>query len=352
MTDAAAKDEGRARPAGAVPATLVTGFLGSGKTTLLNRLLKRPEMAASVVIVNEFGEIGIDHVLIETALEDAVLLKSGCICCTVRGDLVDTLASLAARRDAGTIPPFRRALIESTGLADPAPILQDLMAARALEGRFRLERVIATVDAANAERQLATQYESAKQVALADALVLTKTDLIPPAAAARVEALLAALNPRAPIHAAVMGAIEPRYLFAPDDAADRAERIARVAAAFPAHDHGAGRGEDGAAHAAHHGIETFALTRAAPVDWTALADWLGAIASLRGADLLRVKGIVNVSGRAGPVAIDAVQHLFHPPRELARWPDADRRTRIVFITRNIPRRSLEESFFAALGAEA
>ncbi len=164
--------------AGQLPATLITGFLGSGKTTLLNGLLAHPGMADTAVIINEFGEIGLDHLLIETAFEDAVLLKSGCICCTVRGDLVDTLVGLAARRESGAIPPFGRVAIETTGLADPAPILHTLMGEPMLASLYRLDRVVTTVDAANALAQLDDHFEAAKQAAVADRLVLTKTDLV------------------------------------------------------------------------------------------------------------------------------------------------------------------------------
>src|ERR1700693_3183637 len=167
-----------ASPPAALSTTLITGFLGSGKTTLLNGLLSHPDMADTAVIINEFGEIGLDHLLIESAFEDAVLLKSGCICCTVRGDLVDTLTSLAARRRSGEIPPFSRGAIETTGLADPAPILPPIMAEPSLTPLYRLDRVVTTVDAVNALSQLDTHYEAAKQAALADRLVLTKTDLV------------------------------------------------------------------------------------------------------------------------------------------------------------------------------
>ncbi len=342
-----------------IPGSLITGFLGSGKTTLLNRLLAHPDMAETAVIVNEFGAIGLDHLLIETALEDAVLLQSGCICCTMRGDLVDTLASLAERRSKGEVPRFRRVLIESTGLADPAPILQTLMSAPEVVQHYRLDRVIATVDAVNAESQLDAHYESAKQAALADRLVLTKTDLVPAATAARVARRLKALNPTAPILTAIHGALAPAQLFDRGEgdpvrngsALHDAPGHAHAGHDHAGHDHaGNGHAGDAATHAAHHGIETFALTCERPVSWQALSAWLASIASLRGADFLRLKGIVNVAGRTGPVVIHGVQHVFHPPRELARWPDADRRTRIVFITRNIPKALLEASFVAALGA--
>ena len=334
-------------PASPLPTTLITGFLGSGKTTLLNGLLAHPAMADTAVIVNEFGEVGLDHLLIETAFEDAVLLKSGCICCTVRGDLVDTLASLAARRAGGEIPAFARVAIETTGLADPAPIMHLLMAEPALTPLYRLDRVVVTVDAANALAQLDAHYEAAKQAALADRLVLTKTDLVEASVREAVLRRLAALNREAPVAQVVKGRVEPAALFAPVDPASRDDRIAAAAALGHAHHHA-----EGADHlAAHHGISTVSLVRDAPVPWPALKAWLEAVAALRGPDLLRVKGILNVAGRAGPVVIHGVQHVFHPPVELARWPDDDRRSRITFITRNIRARDLAKSFEAALSVD-
>ncbi len=338
-----------AGPGAALPATLITGFLGSGKTTLLNGLLAHRAMADTAVIVNEFGEIGLDHLLIETAFEDAVLLKSGCICCTVRGDLVDTLATLATRRAAGEIPSFSRVAIETTGLADPAPILHLLMAEPSLTALYRLDRVVTTVDAVNALSQLDAHFEAAKQAAVADRLVLTKTDLVTESVAAEVRARLTALNPAAPIEIVINGRIEPSVLFAPlgSDPAGREDRLAVAASLGHGHDHDAGADAGHLAH--HHGISTVSLVREEPVAWPALRAWLVAVASLRGPDLLRVKGIVNVAGRAGPVVVHGVQHVFHPPVELRAWPDEDRRTRIVFITRNIPSGDLARSFAAAVG---
>ncbi|MGE5202235.1 MAG: CobW family GTP-binding protein [Acidobacteriota bacterium] len=331
-----------------IPVSLITGFLGSGKTTLLNALLRHPGMDETAVVVNEFGEIGIDHLLIETALDDAVLLKSGCVCCTMRGDLVDTLASLLERRGRGESPPFRRVVIETTGLADPAPVLHTLAADPETTRGYRLEHVLATVDAVNALDQLARHYESAKQAALADRLVLTKTDLASPQQADHVTARLAALNPTAPVVRAIDGDADPRLLFAPASVAERAapaEVEAWLAAAgLRSHAHEA----DGSDHC--HGIVSFCLVHDRPIAWPALKAWLEALASLRGSNLLRLKGIVDVAGWAGPVAIHAVQHILHPPRELARWPGQDRRSRVVCIVRDLPRAALERSF-AALTAD-
>ncbi|MGH7088630.1 MAG: CobW family GTP-binding protein [Stellaceae bacterium] len=332
-----------------LPTTLITGFLGSGKTTLLNGLLSHPGMADTAVIINEFGEIWLDHLLIETAFEDAVLLKSGCICCTVRGDLVDTMGGLVERRDRGEIPAFSRVAIETTGLADPAPILHTIMGEPRLKPLYRLDRVVTTVDAANALAQLDAHYEAAKQAALADRLVLTKTDLVDEATKAAVLARLKAVNPLAPVIAVLYGKVEPETLLAdaPDAAALRQDRLEAAATLGHAHAHDDAHGASG--HMLqHHGISTTSLLWDEPVPWPRLRSWLTALASLKGPDLLRVKGIVNVEGRAGPVAIHGVQHVFHPPVELKSLPDQERRTRLVFITRNIKADALAASFKAAM----
>ncbi len=325
-------------PGEPIGGSLITGFLGSGKTTLLNSLLRHPAMSDTAVIVNEFGEIGLDHLLIETALDNAVLLKSGCLCCTLRGDLVDTLTSLFDRRRRAEVPAFRRVLIETTGLADPAPIVHALMADPGVTRHYRMDHVITTVDAVNALGQLAEHYESAKQAAVADRLVLTKTDLASEGDIGAVIARLQALNAAAPILRVVNGAIEPDALFG---AATSLRDLPALAAEPRDHAHEA----DGDHH---HGIASFCLVDEEPLPWPQFSRWLEALASLRGPDLLRVKGIVHVEGRSRPVVIHAVQHVLHPPRELQSWPDADRRSRIVFITRNVGKAVLERSFRAAI----
>ncbi|MGH6975537.1 MAG: CobW family GTP-binding protein [Stellaceae bacterium] len=334
----------REATATSTPVALVSGFLGSGKTTLLNALLRQPALRNTAVIVNEFGEIGLDHLLIETAFEDAVLLKNGCVCCTVRGDLADTIVSLDARVQRGEIPRFDRVAVETTGLADPAPIIATLLEDAQLAKLVRLDRVVVTVDAMHAVSQLDANYESAKQAALADVLVLTKTDLVTPAARAAVEARLRALNPSAPIVIAVNGAVASERLFAA-----RLTPLRHVADEIDRHD-GHGHDDSPGHLLRHHGIATFALMHDAPVAWPALAAWLEALAAFKGPALLRLKGLANVAGRSGPVALDAVQHLVHPPRELPRWPDADRRTRLVFITRGLDRDAVARSFGAAMRA--
>lgn len=321
------------------PVTLVSGFLGSGKTTLLNALLRQPALRNTAVIVNEFGAIGLDHLLIETAFEDAILLKSGCVCCTVRGDLSDTIVALDARVRRGEIPRFDHIAVETTGLADPAPIVATLLEDAQLAPLVRLNRVVVTVDAVNAAAQLDANYESAKQAALADVLVLTKTDLVLPAARAAIEARLRALNPMAPIVAAINGAIASENLFAPSPRGS-------VAVPDPDDDHNHDASPDHLLR--HHGITSFAVTHDVPVAWPTLAAWLEALAAFKGPALLRLKGLVNVVGHSGPVTLDAVQHLVHPPRALSRWPDADRRTRLVFITRGLDRGAIARSFAAAM----
>jgi len=331
-----------------IPGTLITGFLGSGKTTLLNALLKHEQMRDTAVIVNEFGAVGLDHLLIETAFEDAVLLKSGCICCTTRGDLVDTLGDLFERRARGAIPRFGRVVIETTGLADPAPILHMLMADPAVAERYRLDRVLATIDAVNASDQLQRQYEPAKQAAIADRLVLTKTDLASSREIDAVTTRLRALNPTAPILRAIGGAIDPSCLFDPlEGGAPRVEMMVGTGDSHPGHPHDhAHHDHDEAEHL--HGIASWSLVHREPVDWRRLAIWLEALVSLRGPDLLRLKGIVALVGRARPIVVHAVQHVLHPAIELDHWPDAEHGSRIVFITRNIARDALEASFRASV----
>ena len=329
-----------------IPGTLITGFLGSGKTTLLNALLRHPDMRDTAVIVNEFGEVGLDHLLIETAFEDAVLLKSGCICCTTRGDLVDTLGELFARRERGAIPRFQRVAIETTGLADPAPILHMLMADPAVVERYRLDRVIATIDAANALEQLARQYESAKQAAMADRLVLTKLDLASGREIEAVTTRLRALNPTAPILRASNGAIDPALLFDPLAGGMARAESAEMSGARAHHVHAHHHDENDGEHL--HGIASWSLKHPGPVQWRRLAAWLEALVSLRGPDLLRLKGLIEVKGRARPVVVHGVQHVLHPARELEAWPDAERGTRLVFITRDITAGSLAASFRASV----
>lgn len=325
------------------PVSIITGYLGSGKTTLLNRLLREPAMARAAVIINEFGEIGLDHLLVATPGANAVLLQNGCLCCTIRGDLVETLADLLARRGAGGIPAFDRILVETTGLADPVPVLRTLASDEIIAPRLRPGAVIAVVDGVNGERQLDDCPESVKQAAVADCLVVSKTDLAGAQSLARLRARLSRINPGAQMHDVVRGAIAPERLFgaALDDPAAGGDRVERWlneaaftrAARVPLQ----ARRSRAAGHDGR--IRAFSVRREGAVSGTGLMAWLNLLAALKGANLLRVKALVNVEGR--PVAVHAVQSVIHEPVALESWPSADRDTRIVFITRDMGRAELE-----------
>jgi G3E family GTPase len=341
------------------PVTLLTGFLGSGKTTVLNHVLKHPEMAATAVIVNEFGEIGIDHLLVEKATDDVVLMQSGCLCCTIRGDIADTLVNLFVDRAKGRIPGFDRVVIETTGLADPAPILHALMQDPIVAERYMVDGVVTTVDAVNGAGTLDAQIEAVKQAAVADRLLLTKSDLATNDGRRALEARLAALNPGAPIIEVTGGAVDPAFLFNLGlfDPSTKTVEVRRwlgdEALAEEHDDHGHGHHHhhpDVNRHDEH--ISSFCITRDKPMSWTALSGWLDALASMRGSDLLRVKAIVAIDERPGqPVVLHGVQHLFHPPVLLPEWPSDDHRTRIVFITRDLPRETIEKSLAAFVDAD-
>lgn len=341
------------------PVTLLTGFLGSGKTTVLNHILKQPEMAATAVIVNEFGEIGIDHLLVEKATDDVVLMQSGCLCCTIRGDIADTLVNLFVDRAKGRIPGFERVVIETTGLADPAPILLALMQDPIVAERYMVDGVVTTVDAFNGSQTLDRQVEAVKQVAVADRLLLTKCDLASPEARRELEARLAALNPGAPIIEVNGGAVDPAFLFNlglfdPNTKTIEVQRWLgdEVFAGGQPDDHDHGHDHHDVNRHDEH-ISSFCIIRDKPVSWTALSGWLDALSSMRGADLLRVKAIVAIDERPGqPVVLHGVQHLFHPPVLLPAWPSEDHRTRIVFITRDLPRATIEQSLAAYVDADA
>jgi G3E family GTPase len=334
-----------------IPVNVVTGFLGSGKTTLLNRLLRAPQLARTAVLVNEFGEVGLDHLLLEKVDGETVLLPSGCVCCTIRGDLADAMRGLFGRRERGVIPSFDRLAIETTGLADPAPIVATLLAEPVLRHHFRLGNVITTVDAVNGVACLAEYPESAKQVAVADRIVVTKTDLADAVQAAELKSALRAINPAAPVLDAATDPLAPDDLLASDVYAP-AHRSAEVRRWLDeAAHHAAAEGPDHRHDPSRHdrAIRAFCLTFAEPLDWTGFGIWLTMLLHAHGARVLRVKGILNVAGLSTPVVIHGVQHVIHPPAHLAAWPDADRRSRIVFIVRGLEPGAIERSLAAFHG---
>ena len=327
------------------PVSLITGFLGSGKTTLLNHVLADPRMAGAAVIINEFGEIALDHLLVTTPAENMVLLRSGCLCCTVRGDLVETLADLYRRRAQGAIAAFDRVLVETTGLADPVPILRTLATDEELAPLFRLDSVATVVDCVNAQAQLDGNPESVKQAAVADLLILSKIDIAEEGAIDALSVRLKAVNPAARQLRATRGVIDSAALFGhapqPQQAGCDVERwLGEGAFHDAAHAHGHdGGGRDVNRHDAH--VRAFCLRRAEPVSSAGLMAWLNLLAGLKGANLLRVKALVNVEGQ--PVAVHAVQTVIHEPVVLDAWPSADRTTRIVFIVRDIERGEVERT---------
>ena len=344
MTAGAARDP----LAGKLPVTLFTGYLGSGKTTLIARLVRDPAMHRAAVIVNEFGEVGIDHELVRSSAEQTVLLANGCLCCAVRTDLQDTLRELIAKRRAGEVIDFERVFVETSGLADPVPVLHTLRTDGLLGAHYRLDAVVTVVDAVNGMAQLGTAPEAPRQVGVADRIVITKTDLANPEAVAVLEERLEALNPYAARARAVKGEIDVGFL------RDVSPRSVRARAAELERWLGVGEGGgylgERALRAAHDpAVRSFCLWFERPFSWDAFTGAMQLLTSLRGPDLLRVKGLVNVEGEKGPVVVQGAQHLFHPPVTLEAWPGEDRRSRIVFITRTLERDAVARLLEAALG---
>ncbi len=328
------------------PVSIITGYLGSGKTTLLNRLLRDPALSDTAVIINEFGEIALDHLLVSAPSENMVLLANGCICCAVRGDLVGTLDELARKRDRGDAPPFGRVLIETTGLADPVPVLQTLITDPEVGPRYRLDGVVTLVDAVHGAAQLDAHREAVKQAALADRLLMTKCDRAADEAIAALERRLTALNPAARRYQVAPGAIGPDDLFGVmlprGDGKALAGWLGHKSYVAAGQRNGGLTKRGRARH--DDGVNAFALHLDEPVTETGLVAWLHLLASLRGANLLRMKGLLNVEGR--PVAVHAVQTIIDEPVTLAKWPDAERRSRLVFITRNLARAEIERTLDA------
>jgi G3E family GTPase len=300
----------------------------------VQRFLKTPEGRGTALIVNEFGSVGIDDALLRASTDEVTLLGNGCLCCNTRSDLQIALRRLVANRDRGRIPHFGRVLIETSGLADLSPILQTFSTDRALGGEFAIEVVLTVVDAVTGLRNLKSAPEARKQVILADRLVISKIDLADSRTKQRLVARLKALNPRAEIEMVLDGAIDPRHLIDSGQDATASRRSGFVA------------------EASHSdGIESFVLREKKPLQWPVFLRAMETLIALRGPDLLRIKGMLNLEGAKGPVVFQAVQHLMHPPVELSAWPDTDKTTRVVFITRGVKEAQVRDLFEAcrALG---
>ena len=349
-------------PAAPVTVSLITGFLGSGKTTLLNHLLAHPRMEETAVLINEFGEIGLDHLMVKELDDDVVLLKSGCICCTVQGELVDGMRELYLKRVAGTLPRFTRVVIETTGLADPLPIVSCLMRDPLFKHAYGLDSLITTVDGVHGLSQLERHEEAVRQAAVADRILITKRDLSSASSILELRARLNALNPGADEYMVEHGRVEPAMLFGASTI-DPAAKLLDAQARLEREDHdpriehsgGADRHDHHHEHEHEHDhedidvnrhdehIASFCVTLDEPVEWAALKAWYEELAEKHGDRVLRVKGIVNVRGESEPFAVHCVQSTQHAPARLPAWPDEDRRSRIVFITQNLGREEVERS---------
>jgi G3E family GTPase len=322
--------------AGKLPVSLITGFLGSGKTTLISRLVRHADMNRVAVVINEIGEIGIDHDLVTMSSESISLLSNGCLCCVLRTDLQETLRLLFAQRRVGEIPDFDRIVVETTGLADPAPIMQTLVSDALLATQYRLDGTVTLVDAVNGSSQMERHSEATKQIAFADRILISKTDLATPNEVTSLEARIAGINRQAGIEHIMNGEIEPSSICGLGLASSRAGPATLRFLGERGDDpvSGDGRYLREQLTARHDpAIGTLSLRFDKPFTWPVFTAAMSLLSSMRGPDLLRVKGIVNVDGE--PVLVQAVQHIFHEPVSLDRWPSEDTGSRIVFITRDI-----------------
>ena len=328
------------------PVNILTGFLGSSKTTLLQRLLTSPQLAEVAVLVNELGEIGLDHHLLQNVAESTLLLENGCVCCAIRGDLQQALRDLLSKRMRGDIAHFRRVVIETSGLADPVPIAYTLLREPVIRHHYRLSTILTTVDALNGRGQLETFAEASKQAAVADRLILTKTDLADADSVHALAAHLRRLNPSALLLESAQVDVDSDRLLI-DDIYDADSRPREIARWLAADDPGSGdQAVQAPAHNHTHDIQSFGLTFEQPLDWSAFGIWSTMLLHRHGGDVLRIKALLNVAGVSTPVLINGVQHLVHPPSHLDAWPGADRRSRLVFVVRGLSRPQIERSLAA------
>lgn len=328
----------------AIPVNLLTGFLGSGKTTLLNHMLRSAAFSDCAVLINEFGSVGVDHHLIGAIQGDVVLLRSGCICCTVRGDLASAILSLHAQREAGSIPAFKRLVIETSGLADPTPVLATLMHERVIRHQYRVGNVITTVDAVNAASQLAQFPQAIKQIAVADRMVMTKTDLVDVAHVRALQARLSRINGAPTVLQSLHRPPSAQQLLGEDvfDIKTKSAEVARWLQSAPLGPHRTLAGAGSGSHVDN--ICSLVLALDQQLDWHVFGVWLTLLLHAHGDRVLRVKGLLDVLGCDTPVVIHGVQHLVHPPVHLSGWPDGPRRSQLVFIARGMDQATIQNSF--------
>lgn len=321
------------------PVTVLTGSLGSGKTTLLRRLLADERMSRTAVVINEFGEVGLDHLLLRQVTDNAVVLQNGCICCTIRSDIQSSFRELIDGRSSGAISAFDRIILETTGLADPAPILQTLISDPMLRYQTRLSNIVCTIDSLHALDQIASYFEVLRQAAVADRLVITKTDLADASIVQRLRKSLSEINPTAQLLEIVRGDVDLFELFTQDgfDSRSKDEEVRRWLAILPS----IASIEDGRDHdvhtpsSPHHGVESFVFRSDRRVDWSAFGVWLSAFVHRYGGQVLRIKGLLDVPEAPGPIVLNVVQNVIHQPVHLDQWPDEDHSSRIIFIVHGL-----------------
>ncbi len=344
-----------------LPIAVITGFLGSGKTTLLNKLVQHPELKNSAIVINEFGAISIDHFLVDSATEDVIIMDNGCLCCTIKGDLVKTLQTLFTKRTCNQIPEFDRVIIETTGLADPAPIIHTLLDDPLLQTYYRLDSVITTVDCVYGLAQLDDHYETIKQAAVADRLILTKSDLVKPTEIEALKQRLQQLNPAALLITSIEGKIEQVADLFNSGLYNPNTKSIDVQQWLQAEVYDNNTNNQPIIHFQKpqkidqmrydQSIQSFCIEYHEPLSWTVLNRWFQQLIALRGKDLLRIKGIVNTIESDLPIIVQGVQHILQPPTTLPAWPTTDRKSQLVFITRNIDKRILEKMLDIIVNSE-